>query len=68
MYFARKFNRGLVSRREHCWGYVFVNENTPKKLLQLYLVVQGSVQLEHSSDIVKVGVAATCYTSSPDVY
>ena len=31
-------------------------------------MVQGSVQLEHSSDIVKVGVAATCYTSSPDVY
>ena len=26
---------GLGARRECCWGYVFVYENTPKKLLHL---------------------------------
>ena len=34
--------------------------SSPKKLPQLYLVVQGRAQLEHSSHIVKVGVEATC--------
>ena len=23
---------GLGSKRKHCWGYVFVSENTPEKL------------------------------------
>ena len=47
---------GLKSRRERCWHYVVsVFENTPK-----HLVVQGRMQLEHSSHIVKVGVEATC--------
>ena len=32
----------------------------PEKLPQLYLVVQGRSQLEHSNHIVKVGVEATC--------
>ena len=45
----------LRSRREHCWSYVVsVFENIPKNL-----VVQGRVQLEHSSQIVKVGIEAT---------
>ena len=30
----------LGSRREHCWGYTSIYENSPKKLLQLSLVVQ----------------------------
>ena len=58
---------GLGSRREHCWGDVSIYGNTPKKLLQcpqkvatIYLVVQGRMQLEHSSHIVKVVVEATC--------
>ena len=47
---------GLGSSREHCWSYVVsAFENTTKNL-----VVQGRVQLEHSSHIVKVGVEATC--------
>ena len=32
---------------------------------QLYLVVQGRMQLEHSNDIVKVGVKATCKHFKP---
>ena len=48
------------SRRERCWGYIFVHDNIFKKLLQLYVMVQGSVQLEHGSHIGKVGVKATC--------
>ena len=47
---------GLKSRRERCWRYVVsVFENTPK-----HLVVQGRMQLEHSSHIIKVSVKATC--------
>ena len=46
----------LRSRSEHCWSYVIsAFENTIKNL-----VVQGRVQLEHSSHIVKVSVKATC--------
>ena len=46
----------LGSRREHCWSYIVsAFENTTKNL-----VVQGRVQLEHSSHIVKVSVEATC--------
>ena len=51
---------GLGNRREHCWGYVCIYENTPEKLPQLYLVVQGRALLEHSRHIVKVDVEATC--------
>ena len=41
---------GLGSKKEHCCSYVVsAFENTNKNL-----VVQGRVQLEHSSDIVKV--------------
>ena len=60
----------LGSRKENYWHYISVFENTPKKLisksnfslklLQLYLVVQGRVQLEYSNHLVKVGVEATC--------
>ena len=42
----------LGSRRECCWHYVVsAFENIPKNL-----VVQGRVQLEHSSHIVKVSI------------
>ena len=58
-HFAGNSAEGLGSRRESSWGYVSIFENTPKKLQQLYLVVQGRAQLEHSSHIVKVGVEAT---------
>ena len=34
-------------------------------MLQLYLVVQGRAQLEHSNHIVKVGVEATCWHFKP---
>ena len=37
-----------------------VATSLPKKLPELYLVVQGKVQLEHNSHIVNVGVDATC--------
>ena len=48
--------KGFGSRKEHCWSYVVSTfENTTKNLL-----VQGRVQLEHSSHIIKVGVEATC--------
>ena len=47
---------GLGSRKEDCWSYVaYAFENTTKNV-----VVEGKVQLEHSSHIVKVGVKATC--------
>ena len=49
---------GLGSKRElrSIWSYVVsAFENTTKNL-----VVQGRVQLEHSSHIVKVDVEATC--------
>ena len=59
---------GLRSRGEHCWGYVSMYENIPKKITtssplklpQLYFVAQGRAQLELSSHIVKVSVEATC--------
>ena len=59
-HFAGNSAEGLRSRREHCWGYISIYKNTLKKLLQLFLVVQGRAQLEHSSHIVKVGVEARC--------
>ena len=33
--FAGNSGEGLGSRRVHCWGYVSVYENAPKKLLHL---------------------------------
>ena len=52
---------GVGSRRECCWCYVVsVFENTPKNL-----VVQGRTQLNHSSQIVMVGVEATCLHFNP---
>ena len=58
---------GLEPRRECCWDCVSIYENTPEKVRHLppknccnYLVVQGRVQLEHSSHIVKVGVKTAC--------
>ena len=53
-------SEGLRSWREHCWGYASIYKNAPKKFPQLYLMIQGRAQLEHSSHIVKVGVEATC--------
>ena len=35
MHFAGNSAEGLGSRRKHCWGYVSVFENTPKKLPHL---------------------------------
>ena len=58
--FSRKIRLRTLGPGEHCCGYVSIYENTTKKLLQLYLVVQGRVQLEHSTHIVKVSVEATC--------
>ena len=34
-HFAGNSAEGLGSRRERCWGYVSVYENTPKKLPHL---------------------------------
>ena len=52
---------GLGSRREHCWGYVVSDfEDVLKNL-----VVQGRVQLEHSSHIGQVCVKATCLHFNP---
>ena len=34
-HFARNLAEGLGSRRECCWGYVSIFENTPKKLPHL---------------------------------
>ena len=58
--FCQKIQQSASGPRESTWGYVSVFENTPKKLLQLYLIVQGRAQLEHCSHIVKVSVKATC--------
>ena len=53
-----KNSEGLQFRRERSWG-LHIYENIYKKLLQLYLVLQGRVQLEHSSHIVNISVKAT---------
>ena len=34
-HFAGNSSEGLGSRKEHCWDYVAVFGNTPKKLLHL---------------------------------
>ena len=66
MHFTGNSAEGLGSRRERCWDYVSVFENTPKKLLHLCpkscrnFLVKERVQLEHSNHLVKVGVEATC--------
>ena len=36
-HFAENSAEGLRSRREHCWGYVSVLENTLKKVLPTLL-------------------------------
>ena len=52
---------GLGSKRKDCWSYVVsAYENTTKNL-----VVQEKVKLEHSSQIVKVDVEATCWYFNP---
>ena len=33
MHFAGNSAEGLGSRREHCWSYISIYENTPKKFL-----------------------------------
>ena len=53
-----KNSESLRFRRERSWG-LRIYENTCKKLLQLYLVLLGRVQLEHSSHIVNISVKAT---------
>ena len=55
---------GFMSRRERCWVYVSMRIH-PKRchifpLKVATTVVQRRVQLEHSSQIVRVGVEATC--------
>ena len=45
----------------HLWEYTQkVAASFPEKLPKLYLVVQGRVQLEHSSHIVNFGIGTTC--------
>ena len=47
--------------RECCWNYIVsVSQNTPKNL-----VVQGGLQLGHSSHIVRVSVKTTCWHLNP---
>ena len=41
-HFAGNSPEGLQSRREHCWDYVSVFENAPKKLLHLSPLLSGS--------------------------
>ena len=57
MHFAGKFSRGpqIQERVLLELHRVSVFENAPKNL-----VVQGRVQLEHSSHIIKVVAKATC--------
>ena len=59
--FSENSAEGLRSRRERYWRYiVYVFENTPKNL-----VVQGRVQLEHSSHIVSSVSKVHANISSP---
>ena len=67
MHFAGNSAEGLGARREHCWGYISVSENTPKKLLHISpKSCRNFTQWfreRHSSSIVvtvKVGVETTC--------
>ena len=60
----------MTAAKNRCWSYYQSMRIHLKscsifplnlwKYLQLYLMVQGRVQLEHSSHIVKVCVKATC--------
>ena len=51
----------LGSTRECCWNYIVsVSQNAPKNL-----VVQGGMQLGHSSHIVRVSVNTTCCHFNP---
>ena len=51
----------LGSMRECCWNYIVsVSQNAPKNL-----VVQGGMQLGHSSHIVRVSVKTTCWHFNP---
>ena len=64
--FCWKIHQRVSGSGECYWGYVSMRIHSksccifPKKFPQLYLVVQGRAQLEHSSHIVKVCVEATC--------
>ena len=61
MHFAGKFNRGPWGQEKALLALlVSFFENTPKNL-----VVQGRVQLEHSSHIIKTGVEAKCLHFNP---
>ena len=54
--FYQKTKQRALGPGEHRWSYVVsAFENTTKNL-----VVQGRVQLKHSSHIVKVSVETTC--------
>ena len=55
MHFAGKFSRGPRVLERVLLALCSIFENTPK-----HLVVQGRMQLEHSSHIIKVSVKATC--------
>ena len=68
MHFAKKIWQRALGPVESTAGLLSIYENTPGKLPHLppqshrnftYLVVDGRVQLEHCSHIVKVGVEAT---------
>ena len=64
MHLSENSAESLGFRRERCWSYIVsLFENTPK-----ILVVQGRVQLEYSSHIVKVGVEATSFFLSLQLF
>ena len=53
--FCQKIQKRASDPGESTAGVYSIAQNTPQNL-----VVQGRVQLEHSSHIVRVGVEATC--------
>ena len=73
MHFDGKFSRGpwvqervLLGLHISLWEYTQkVATSSPKKLLQLYLVVQRRAQLEHRSHIVKLELRQHANTCKP---
>ena len=63
--FCRKIQQRASDPRESAAGVMSVYENTPEKLPHFYLTVQGRVQLEYSSPIIKVIVEVTCQHFKP---
>ena len=53
-------DRALLGLHIYLWEYIQKTTYFPKKLLQLYLVIQGRTQLHNISHIIKFGVEPTC--------